>query len=131
MVTMRSARFCRRSNWSERYRSRAVWKTGHAYSRRSLVGTFAHLIGKETRDFYVHIPLQIIRYHNTCPSNLADETTSVFIVTGSKVLSDFVNDILSSLHFDSFNWKPPAREFAFLLCHGVHLLRWGATTPTV
>ena len=47
------------------------------------------------------------------PSNLADGTTSMFvllIVTGSKVFSDFMNDILSSLHFDSFNWKPSARD---------------------
>ena len=34
----------------------------------------------------------------------------LLIVTGSKVLSDFVNDILSSLHFDSVYWKPSARD---------------------
>ena len=48
------------------------------------------------------------------PSNFADGTTSMFvflIVTGSNVFSDFVNDILSSLHFDSFNWKPSAQDF--------------------
>ena len=32
------------------------------------------------------------------------------IVTGLKVFFDLVNDILSSLHFDLFNWKP-ARDF--------------------
>ena len=36
---------------------------------------------------------------------------ALLIVTGSKVFYDFVNDILSSLHFDSFNWKPSARDF--------------------
>ena len=36
---------------------------------------------------------------------------ALLIVAGSKVFSDFVNDILSSLHFDSFNWKPSARDF--------------------
>ena len=35
----------------------------------------------------------------------------LLIVIGSKGFSDFVNDILSSLHFDSFNWKPSARDF--------------------
>ena len=35
----------------------------------------------------------------------------LLIVMGSKGFSDFVNDILSSLHFDSFNWKPSARDF--------------------
>ena len=35
----------------------------------------------------------------------------LLILIGSKILSDFVNDILSSLHFDSFNWKPSARDF--------------------
>ena len=34
----------------------------------------------------------------------------LLIVMGSKGFSDFVNDILSSLHFDSFNWKPSARD---------------------
>ena len=33
------------------------------------------------------------------------------IVTGLKVFFDLVNDILSSLHFDLFNWKPLARDF--------------------
>ena len=28
-----------------------------------------------------------------------------------KVFSDFVNGILSSLHFDLFNWKPSALDF--------------------
>ena len=36
---------------------------------------------------------------------------ALLIVTGCKVFYDFVNDILSSLHFDSFNWKPSARDF--------------------
>ena len=36
---------------------------------------------------------------------------ALLIVTGSKVFYDFVNDILSSLHFNSFNWKPSARDF--------------------
>ena len=35
----------------------------------------------------------------------------LLIVIGSKGFSDFVNDILSSLHFDLFNWKPSARDF--------------------
>jgi len=35
----------------------------------------------------------------------------LLIVTGFKVFSDFVNDILSSLHLDLFNWKPSARDF--------------------
>ena len=36
---------------------------------------------------------------------------ALLVVTGSKVSYNFVNDILSSLHFDSFNWKPSARDF--------------------
>ena len=35
----------------------------------------------------------------------------LLIIISSKGFSDFVNDILSSLHFDSFNWRPSAREF--------------------
>ena len=35
----------------------------------------------------------------------------LLIVIGSKGFSDFVNDILTSLHFDSFNWKPSAQDF--------------------
>ena len=35
----------------------------------------------------------------------------LLIVMCSKGFSDSVNDILSSLHFDSFNWKPSAQDF--------------------
>ena len=35
----------------------------------------------------------------------------LLIMTGSKTFSDFVNDILSSLHFDLFNRKPSALDF--------------------
>ena len=35
----------------------------------------------------------------------------LLIVTGSKVFSGFVNDILSCLHFDLLNRKPSARDF--------------------
>ena len=35
----------------------------------------------------------------------------LLIVTGSKVFSDFVNDILIFLLFDPFNWIASARDF--------------------
>ena len=35
----------------------------------------------------------------------------ILIVIGSKGFSDFVNDILSSLQFNLFNWKLSAQDF--------------------
>ena len=88
---------------------------------RSLVCTFARfncLRKKRSAATFIHIistcTLHFKSFYIITPGNLADGTTSMFvllIVIGSKGFSDFVNDILSFLHFDSFNWKPSARDF--------------------
>ena len=73
--------------------------------KRRRAATFLHIISTCTLHFK--------SFYIITPGNLADGTTSMFvllIVIGSKGFSDFVNDILSFLHFDSFNWKPSARD---------------------
>ena len=65
-----------------------------------------------TYHFYVCIHFK--SFDIITSNNFADGKTSMFvllIVISSKGFSDFVNDILSSIHFDSFNCKPSARDF--------------------